>query len=67
MASDQEALRKLASAHDLEHVLDSENLRHFVKFSDHTERCTGHVHGRCDCGRQELLDLVGDTEQEHDG
>jgi hypothetical protein len=59
MASDIQALKKLAAEQNLEHVLESENLRHFVKFSEHTERCTGHVHGPCDCGRVELVELVG--------
>lgn len=58
MASEIQSLKKLVAANNLGHVLETENLRYFVASSDHTDRCTSHMHGPCDCGYDEIVELV---------
>ena len=63
-SSDQiRAAKKLLSSEERDDldVLDHEQLRRFMSATDHTERCTGHVHGPCDCGKDYLTELVADV------
>lgn len=56
--SDIRAAKKHLSALDLGHVLGNEVVRRYLRASDHTDRCTGHVHGPCDCGHDLLVEIA---------
>lgn len=58
LTSDVRAAKGVLAAAELEHVLGNETVRRYLRAADHSERCTGHVHGPCDCGHDLLVELA---------
>jgi hypothetical protein len=57
--SDVRAARDCLREHGVAHVFENDRVRRLLTTWEHTERCTGHVHGPCDCGLDYLVGIAG--------